>query len=176
MELGNDLVPKGRYTAHVIETEIVNTKSGEGKIAKFTFEILDGPFERRRIWENYNYINPNAEAQKIARRQMGRLAEAIGLGVYRDTAEFHHKPLLIDVTIEAGKDGYDDKNKVSKFVQVTGAAPPQPANAAPRSQLAGADAGGHPSAAPALEARRCDALAEAHLRRPRALGPAFRSS
>jgi len=124
MDLGDDLIPAGEYIAQAIEAEVKETQSG-GKILTFTFDILDGEQQGRRLWERYNYVNQNEMAQRIARREMGRFAKAINLGVFKDTNGFLFKPVLIDVVIRKDKRGnYPDQNGVKKYRPVDDSMPP----------------------------------------------------
>jgi hypothetical protein len=132
MDLGDDLIPVGEYIAQAIEAEVKETQSG-GRILTFTFEVLDGGQQGRRLWERFNYVNQNEMAQRIARREMGRFAQAIGLGVFQNTDEFLFKPVLIDVVIRKDKSGnYPDQNGVKKYRPVDGGSAPA------RSQSSGA--------------------------------------
>lgn len=135
MDLGDDLLPAGEYIAQAIEAELKDTQSG-GTMLTFTFEILDGDFQGRRVWERLNYINANEMAQRIARREMGRFAIAAGLNTFDDTEDFLFKPVRIDVAIRKDKNGqYPDQNGIKKYLPVDGAPAPQVAdNAAPSRQ------------------------------------------
>ncbi len=121
-ELGGsyDTLPAGKYYAQAISAEIKDTKAGDGKVLTFTFEILDGQFEKRRIWERLNYINPNATTQEIARKSLGRFAHAIGLKAYSSADDFLFQPVIIDVGIRAGTNGYSDSNNVRRYISVDG--------------------------------------------------------
>jgi hypothetical protein len=157
MDLGDDLLPPGEYFAQAIEAELKDTQSG-GTMLTFTFEILDGDFQGRRIWERLNYINNNEMAQRIARREMGRFAMAIGLNTFSDTEDFLFKPVRIDVAIRKDKNGqYPDQNGIKKYLPVDGAPAPQVAtnaspsrpasnanSAAPSQQRAAAGVGSRP--------------------------------
>lgn len=157
MDLGDDLLPAGVYMAQAIEAELKETQSG-GTMLTFTFEILDGEFQGRRVWERFNYVNANDMAQRIARREMGRFAVAAGMPGFADTEDFLWKPVRIDVTIRKDKNGqYPDQNSIKKFLPVDGggapqaaanAAPSRPAgnanNAAPPPQQRAASGGGRP--------------------------------
>jgi hypothetical protein len=128
MDLGDDLLPPGEYFAQAIEAELKDTQSG-GTMLTFTFEILDGDFQGRRIWERLNYINNNEMAQRIARREMGRFAMAIGLNTFSDTEDFLFKPVRIDVAIRKDKNGqYPDQNGIKKYLPVDGGPEALPSN------------------------------------------------
>lgn len=128
-----DLIPPGHYLAQVIESEIAETKNGTGQMATLTFEIMEGEFERRRVWERLNIINANPDAQRIAQQQLKRLCDATGAGVINDTEELHFKPLMIKVGIRKDKGGqYRDQNSIKAYRPAQSAAPaPTPQRSAP---------------------------------------------
>src|SRR5688572_18017199 len=95
-----DLMPAGWQPAHCIESDAGPTKQGGGLVASFTWEILEGPFKGRKIWQRINVINQNAQAQEIGQRELGSLCKALGLGPITDTTVVHFKPLQIRVGVE----------------------------------------------------------------------------
>lgn len=111
----SDLIPPGTYEAKVIKSDIVPTKDGSGKMLVLDFEIMvDG--RRRMHWERLNLVNKNADAVRIATRQLLQIAEAVGVPVpIVDSEDLHHKPMMVTVGIDPGKNGYQDKNKLTKF-------------------------------------------------------------
>ena len=72
-----EIIAAGNYNAQIIESSLATTKSG-GTILKLTWEILDGPLAKRRVWENLNIVNSNADVQAIAERSLKRICGAVG--------------------------------------------------------------------------------------------------
>lgn len=110
-----DLIPNGWQPAQAIESDVSATKDGTGTIVSFTFEILSGQYERRRIWKRMNVQNKSAESQAIGQRELADLCRALSLPSMTNTEQAHGKPLMIRVGVEKGKDGYEDKNTVKAF-------------------------------------------------------------
>jgi len=73
-----DPLPPGEYLAMVTNSEIRDTKAGNGKYITVTMEIIDGKFSGRRIWENFNFINPNKVTVEICEKNMKQLSVACG--------------------------------------------------------------------------------------------------
>ncbi len=120
-----EILPAGNYIAQIIESSLATTKSG-GTMLKLTWEILDGPLTKRRVWENLNIVNSNADAQAIAERSLKRICGAIGhAGVLNDSEALHFKPAEITVAIQPAKGEYGEQNTVKgyKAVGAGGAAP-----------------------------------------------------
>lgn len=149
------LVPPGKYTLQVIESEVCATKAGTGQYIKFTFEILDGEYRGKRIYSNCNFANPNETAQRLGREWLKSLATYSGHpnpNVIRDTQELHGRPVIGSVIVKDGGE-YADSNEIKGFAKVAGqpaAAPPAPA--APAAAPAPAPAAPAPVAQPAAPA------------------------
>lgn len=125
-------MPAGDYEMQVIESDVITAKSG-GKMIKLTLEVISGPFERRKVWENINIQNQNPDAERIGVRALADLTLAVGLVNVRNSEDLHFRPFRARLKIEPAKDGYDAKNKVSRFMAMNGSAPaPQQRHAAPQ--------------------------------------------
>lgn len=118
-------MPNGEYTAQITESDVVPTKAGTGKIAKLTLEIIEGPFENRKIWDNVNFINPNPTAQLIGQQRLKSYCEAVGhAGHLGDTEDLHFKPVRIKVGLSKAQDGYEQRNEIKAVKPINGSAPP----------------------------------------------------
>lgn len=118
-----DLIPDGWYIAQIVGEEDKPTKSG--RMVVFTWEILDGQFEGRRVWQNHNYLNDSMKAQSIAREQFGLITRASGLLKSKNTLMLHERPMLVHVGIEKGDGSYGDRNTVKNGgYKPIGEAPP----------------------------------------------------
>lgn len=123
-----EIIPAGNYFAQIIESDLATTKSG-GTMLRLTWEIIDGPLARRRVWENLNIVNSNPDAQAIAERSLKRICNAVGhQGVLNDSQQLHFKPVEIAVAIQPPKGEYGESNTVKGYKpagQPSGAAAPQ---------------------------------------------------
>lgn len=114
-----EIIPAGNYVAQIIESSLADTKAGTGKMLKLTWEILDGPLAKRRVWENLNIINPNPDAQAIAERSLKRICGAVGhTGVLTDSEQVHFKPCEITVAIKPAEGQYGEQNVVKGYKAV----------------------------------------------------------
>lgn len=118
-----DPIPAGDYDMQCIESEIKDTKDGNGQMLVLTHEIISGPHASRRIWDRLNIRNQNADAQRIAQRALADLCLAVGLGAIRDSEELHFKPFVGRVAIKTDKSGkYGPQNTV-RYKAKAGSAP-----------------------------------------------------
>ena len=122
-------IPAGTYLAQVIESDIKDLASGNGKGMKLTFEIIDGQYKGRRIWENLNIQHTNEDSQRIAQSQLSALCHAVGVIKLRDTAALHMKPVNIKVTVREAEGKYQASNNVKGYESAGPVAPTQAAEA-----------------------------------------------
>lgn len=117
-------LPAGPYMVQVVESDVVETKAGDGLILKLTMEVMDGPSENRKIWANLNFKNRNATAQRIAQEQIKQICDAVGFtGQLTDSEVLHYKPLRVQLTIRKDAE-YGDRNEVKRYSALNGNAPP----------------------------------------------------
>ncbi|MFC5374008.1 DUF669 domain-containing protein [Brevundimonas faecalis] len=126
-----EIIPAGNYIAQIIESSLAQTKSG-GTMLRLTWEILDGSLAKRRVWENLNIVNQNADAQAIAERSLKRICAAVGhAGVLSDSDALHFKPAEISVAIQPPKGEYGESNTIKGYKPVGGNQPQQQGVGAP---------------------------------------------
>lgn len=138
-----DPIPAGNYVAEIIESDVVNTKSGSGQMVKLTWKITEGEYENRRIWDQINFRNANEVAQRIGQQSLAELCAACGIrGPLDDTEHLHGVPVRLRVKIGKAQDGYEARNEISRYAPYDEASAPAPARpaAAPARQAAPAAA------------------------------------
>ena len=122
-----DVLPKGEYLAAAVSSEMKSTKAMTGKYLQLSFEILEGKFKGRRIFERLNLQNPNKDAEEIAQRTLSALCHALGILQINESEQLHDIPVLISVTIEDGKGDYGPSNRITGYASASnGVTPAQP--------------------------------------------------
>ena len=117
-------IPAGDYTVVIDGAELKDTKDGSGQYVKVAFSIIGPAYQGRKIWQNYNIFNRNADAEQIGRAQLKSLTVALGLDNLRDTDELIGHRALVHVSIQADKTGkYGDQNRLSKYRPADSAPP-----------------------------------------------------
>lgn len=145
-----DLLPKGEYLAEVMDSTMKPTAKG-GEYLELVVNILDGDYANRRIWDRLNLVNANETAADIARRALSALCHAVGVLQVTESEELHGIPFVVCIGVERGKNGYDDKNKVTGYKPAPGGSSFE---SAPRARPAAAPMAAKPApaAAPAGKA------------------------
>jgi hypothetical protein len=109
-------IPRGEYRLKAIEAEEFDTKAGDGSYIRAVFEVIDGQFARRKIFQNFNVNNPSEEAQKIGRGQIFAWRYACNRPDVMDTDQLLEIPFIGMVDIEDGKGGYGPNNRIRRFL------------------------------------------------------------
>lgn len=145
-EAAREPVPAGTYIAHIVESDLVASKTGNGQNLKLTFQILDGQFKDKKIYENLCVQHTNSETQRIAQAKLSALCHATGVIKVQDSSALHYKPVKLNIAIQPPQNGFEAKNRINGYESANPAgayganvftpAPPafqQPAQAAPAS-------------------------------------------
>ena len=118
-----DLIPAGKYIAQISASEIKPTKNNTGQVLNLTWDILDGQFKGRKVFDRVNISNQNPEAERIGQQQLSGICHATGVLNLRDTSQLHMKPIMIKVKVRPAEGQYDASNDVSSYEAIKGAAP-----------------------------------------------------
>lgn len=111
-----DPIPAGTYIARVIESDLRPLKSGNGTGLNLQFEIIDGQFSNRRIFEQLNVQHSNQKTESIAQEQLAYLCKAVGVSKLQDTQQLHNIPLKIKVKVRKDETGqYGDSNSITGY-------------------------------------------------------------
>ena len=111
-------IPAGWYEAEVSKSEMKDTKSG-GKMLSVQLKIIDGEYEKRIVYANFNLVNANPQAVEIAQRELGNLIHACGFEEIEDSVELHGIPIAIRVKIQEGTAAYPEpRNAIAAYKPV----------------------------------------------------------
>lgn len=130
-------VPDGDYLAMAVDSGFKSTKTGEGEYLEMAFEIVDGPYRGRRLFDRLNLKNRNETAVKIAQATLSSICRAVNVLRPRDSSELHGKPMKLKVIVEERNDKPGTySNRIKNYEPANGGAAPAsiPAAAAASSQ------------------------------------------
>ncbi len=118
-DLDFELLPAGTYRFAVIDGDVKKTKAGTGQYVAIALQVLGGPHNDRRLFDNFNIENPNPQAQNIGRAQFKRFLAAFGIAGSLDVGpalfgRLNGKTVEADVIQQTGKDGVT-RNKVKTY-------------------------------------------------------------
>jgi len=151
-------VPPDDYTLHLDSQELKPTKDQTGVLLSCVFQIIEGQYEGRRVFTNFNVKNKNAQAQQIGIADFKAFCMACGVDfadARADTSVLLQIPFRAKIGMSKPKDGYESRNEIKKYYPADGAAPAAaPAPAAKPAARAPAAAAGGQRAAPSWMNKR----------------------
>jgi hypothetical protein len=119
-------IPAGEYEAVITESEMKRTKAGDGSYRQLEFQIVEGEFKNRLLWDRLNLDNPNAQAVQIARAELSAICRAVGVMAPNDSVELHNLPIVVHVRCKKRKDTDEIANEIKGYSKKeTPAADPQ---------------------------------------------------
>lgn len=151
-----DPLPAGEYLCVITASEEKPTKAGTGSFLVLEFEVLDGPYKGRKLWDRLNLNNPSEVAVKIARATLSAICRSIGVMEPSDSCEMHDLPLLVKVRTEKRADTDELSNVIKGYRSRNAAQPvagtpsplmgntPAPTPGSPRSGAQAPSSGGAP--------------------------------
>ena len=91
-------IPKGKYPAVIIATELGQANEKGTEQLKVDWEITEGPCEKRRVSNWITVACPTSnEAQDIGMRFLKNICESVGIAGFTDTDELCGRAHVIDV-------------------------------------------------------------------------------
>ena len=99
------LLPEGDYEVMITESEMKETKKGDGQFLTLTMQVNEpGELAGRFIWVNLNLDNPNEVSVKISRAELAAICRAVDVIQPDDSEDLHNIPFVVTL-----------KHKMSKF-------------------------------------------------------------
>jgi Protein of unknown function (DUF669) len=128
-----DVVPIGTYVAQIRDAEVFQPKTGDGHQIGLTWQITEGEYAGRYVWQRITFLHSNSQAMTIGRKQIKDLCDATGVSEQvTDVTVFKFIPCRIKVGIEKDKQGiYPDKNRVARILPLDAEAKSTPVQAKP---------------------------------------------
>lgn len=99
-----------------------STKAGNGTLIDVSFQVVDGEFKNRLIWDSFLISHPNPKAAGIGLQRLDKMLKSVGVHGGFDAlgndstqlGEFLGKELVIDTAIESNP-GYKPRNVVKRY-------------------------------------------------------------
>lgn len=110
-----DPIPAGKYLVVISGSEIKDTSTGKGKYLQLVYDVVDGEFSGRKLFDRLNLVNENETAQKIAQQALSAICRAVGVMHPKDTGELHDKPFVVKVIIRPATEQYQASNQIKGY-------------------------------------------------------------
>lgn len=132
-----ETLPPGNYTVEISETEVADTKSGEGKILKIVHVVSEpAQFAGRKLFKRINIAHTNPQAEQIGRAELSALCRASGVTVLTDSDELIGRTVKVKVVVRPATDKYAEQNEIKAYETANGAPAPMAKPAAVKSATA----------------------------------------
>ena len=79
-------IPAGKYVAAIVDSTTKPTKNGAGEYLELVFEVLEGPYKGRRVWERLTLKHVNDTTVRIARGNLSAICRAVGVMTPADSS------------------------------------------------------------------------------------------
>lgn len=91
-----EIVPPGKYTVAMVRSTRKPTTTG-GELLELEFDVIEGEFKGRKLWDRLNLWNSNPQAAEIANRTLSAICYAVAVLQVSNTEQLHYKPMLVTV-------------------------------------------------------------------------------
>lgn len=141
-------LPAGWYPVMITDSEFKPTKAGTGQYLQLEYQVIEGEYEGRRVWDRLNLNNPNTTAVEIAQRALSAICRAVGVLTPSDSTELHDRPFEVKLSVKPAKGEYEPTNEVKGYRAIGGAeeaaptAPPSTASKRPAAAKAASPSSG----------------------------------
>ncbi len=131
----NSPVPPGEYALLIEKAELRDSQKNSANKYVWVQTTITGPsYAGRKVFNNFNIVNSNPEAERIGRADLAKLAIAVGLPAVQDTSELVGKAFVASLKVK------DGDNEIKGYKPISGGAPQQQAPAQHAQQAAPATA------------------------------------
>lgn len=110
-----DPISAGKYTAVITDSQMKPNKAGTGRYLELTFQVNEGEYLNRLLWERLNLENPNEAAVQIARGNLSAICRAVDVLAPQDSTELHNLPLVINVKCRKRSDTGELTNEIKGY-------------------------------------------------------------
>tara|TARA_Y100000816_G_scaffold182776_1_gene132346 strand:+ start:2052 stop:2468 length:417 start_codon:yes stop_codon:yes gene_type:complete len=115
-------IPDDSYTVSLNRIREKSTKAGNGTLIDVSFQVTDGDFKNRLVWDSFLISHPNAKAAGIGLQRLDSMLKSMGVhggfeALGNDSSQleqFVGKEFIINTAVE-NNPGYKPRNVVKKY-------------------------------------------------------------
>ena len=111
-------LPNGKYFVQVKDCTVKQNKAGTGEFLSVKFEVMNGDYAGRFIFDNITLSNPSKQAVNIGHQSLKKFALAIDENANLNNIDeffFMEKILIIEVTLKPAQGQYSASNTVKGY-------------------------------------------------------------
>jgi len=121
--VGFDPIPAGKYLAVITSSEMKPTKAGTGEYLELEFEVIEGQYKGRKLWDRLTLKHPNDLTVQIAKGTLSSICRAVGVMKPNDSVELHNLPMTISVGCKKREDNGELTNVIKGYAKRETSAP-----------------------------------------------------
>lgn len=95
-----NIVPAANYLTCITKATMKDTANKDGKYLGLQFKIQEGKFRNRMLFQNFNLVNKNPEAVRIAESELKALCNALGIDALEETEQLQGKNVVVVVKVK----------------------------------------------------------------------------
>lgn len=124
--LGFVPLPAGKYTVAVASVEQKPTSQGGGAYLEIVWQVTQGEFVSRKLFDRLNLWNSSAQAVEMAYGTLSAILRATGKIRFQDTSEMVGLTCIAEISLDAGRvdkqtgQQYDPQNRIKAYHSPTG--------------------------------------------------------
>lgn len=111
-------LPVGEYLTIISASELKPTKGGTGIYLQLVFDVMEGEYKGRKVFDRLNIQNSNHTAQQIAQSALSSICRAVGVLTPKDSEELHNRPLKIKVGLRPASGEFGESNIIKGYSPV----------------------------------------------------------
>ena len=120
-----EILPAGEYEMMVMESEMKDTKAGDGRFLSCKCAVVSGPLSGKTAFANFTWANKSEKAVQIGKGQFSDLCKAVNVLKPRDSQQIHGIPFVAKVDVDG------DYNRFKSFkARTVGGVPVPPSQPA----------------------------------------------
>jgi hypothetical protein len=113
---GFEALPAGEYKVQIIDSDLCDTRAGDGQYIKLVYEVVGDPlYDGRKIFDNINIANPSPDAVRIGKQRLNTICAVTGVPSLKDTAQLHGKTMSLLIAVGKNKQTGEDTNIIKKY-------------------------------------------------------------
>lgn len=120
-----EILPPGKYLTQIVASEMRPTKNGMGQYLFLEFDVLEGEYVGRKLFDRLNLVNQNPDTAQMAQRTLSALCRAAGKMQVSNSEQLHLIPLLVDVKVRPPKGEWGESNAI-RYLPRTDTLPASP--------------------------------------------------
>jgi hypothetical protein len=145
-----DVLETGVYSVQIVNSEVKQTKSGNGYMLVLTMSCMDQHVNGKKLTARLNIHNPNAQAVEIAYRELSAISHVVGILNWQDTQQLHGRPFKVSVEkVERQDKPGSFSNDIKAYMDYAGNPPNPNGNGAGSGPVAPSAPAQPPAPAPA---------------------------